>query len=156
MNRALLAIGVLAAVAGLGAMAWFTLGPRGSGGAGSAPPVSAPPVVPAGPGAAAELTDATFDAAVARGVALVECYAPKLPVSAQQRPVTERLAARYAGRALVARLDAERNRRTAGKLQVGALPVLFVLRDGQQLAKFVGLEKEEALAAALDKALAGG
>ena len=99
------------------------------------------------------LTDADFTKTVGEGVALVDFGATWCPPCRMQEPIVEKLAARFAGRALVGKLDVDEGRETAARFGVQSVPTLVVLRGGEEVERFVGLQTEEKLAAALDAAL---
>lgn len=152
--------GLLGSVAAAAlALSLLVAGIRASESAAPREPAESIPIVegegPAHEGAL-RLTDDTFRAAVARGVALVDFWSERCPPCREQGPVVDALARRYDGRATVAKLDVDANRRTPGRYRVRYIPTLVVLRDGRELRRFVGLQSEEALAEAIESALGDG
>jgi thioredoxin 2 len=86
------------------------------------------------------LTDANFDK-IANGTALpiiVDFYADWCGPCKMMAPVFADLARRQRGRALVGKLDTDRNQGVAGRFQVRSIPTLAVLRDGKEVARQVG------------------
>lgn len=104
-------------------------------------------------GKAKDLTDSTFDAAVGTGVSLVDFWAPWCPPCKMQGPIVEKIAESYAGKALVAKVNVDEEGQAATKYGVASIPTLVLLKDGKEVARFVGLRQEQELAAALDKVL---
>ena len=102
---------------------------------------------------AAELTDANFAEATAKGVALVDFWAEWCPPCRMQGPVVEKIAEEYAGRAVVGKVDTDSNPNTAAKFGIQSIPTLVVLKDGVEAKRMVGLQTEDALRQALDEAL---
>lgn len=100
-----------------------------------------------------ELTDSTFDATVSTGVTLVDFWAPWCPPCRAQGPVVEKLADSYDGRAVVAKLNVDEQAAAASKYGVSSIPTLILLKDGKEVKRFVGLQQEADLAAALDSFL---
>ncbi|HIE38922.1 MAG TPA: thioredoxin, partial [Anaerolineae bacterium] len=64
-------------------------------------------------------------------------------------PAVERLAAEFAGRALVAKLDVEANPRTAQRYGAISIPTLIFFKEGQEMSRLVGVQPEELLRARL-------
>jgi thioredoxin 1 len=102
-----------------------------------------------------KLTDANFDAVVLRSEVpvLVDFWAVWCGPCKQQAPIVEELAKTYAGRAVMGKLDVDRNRRTATKYAVEGLPTLILFKDGKVAGKSVGLTTKQTLVAALDASL---
>jgi thioredoxin 1 len=102
-----------------------------------------------------ELTDANFETEVekAKGACLVDFWAEWCPPCRMVAPTVEELAAAYAGKAKVAKLDTDANRDTAAKFGITAIPTLIVFKDGQVAKRFTGVTGKDDLKAALDAAL---
>ena len=141
MKRVILGIVLLALLAGRGIAAYFALGP----GAGGAEKISTEPL---------ELTDANFSSVTASGVVLVDFWSPRCPPCRMQGPIVDGLAKKFAGRATIGKLDVDSNRTAPAKFRIRAIPTLILLKDGEEVRRFVGLESEQVLAAALEEALA--
>ncbi len=73
----------------------------------------------------------------------------------RQEPIIEKIARKYAGKAVVASLDIDKAPKTADKYSIEAVPTLIIFKDGQEVWRAVGLRTEEEISAALDKALGG-
>ena len=106
-----------------------------------------------GPKVAITITDANFDETIRSGVTLVDFWATWCPPCRTQGPIVERIAAAYNGKAKVGKLDVDRNKKTAGRFDVSAIPTLIIFKDGKLVRKFIGLRQEAELKAALDKEL---
>lgn len=104
-------------------------------------------------GKARDLTDSTFETAVGTGVSLVDFWAPWCPPCKMQGPIVEKLAETYDGKALVAKVNVDEEAQAAGKYGVSSIPTLVLLKDGKEVARFVGLRQEAELTAALDGVL---
>ncbi len=96
-----------------------------------------------------DLTDSNFDAAVSKGVSLVDFWAPWCPPCRMQGPIVENLANSFGGKALFAKVNVDEQENAAAKYGVSNIPTLVILKDGKEVQRFVGLQKEEALRSGL-------
>jgi thioredoxin len=65
-------------------------------------------------------------------------------------PTIEKLAADYASRVKVGKLDTDSNHATASKYAISAIPTVLLFKGGQVAQKFVGLKPEKDFREALD------
>lgn len=100
-----------------------------------------------------ELSDADFSAGVGEGVALVDFCGAWCPPCRLLDPVVEALAEKYAGRALVARLNVDDNFAAAADNSVEDIPTIVLFKDGEERSRLFGAQKRETLEAELDKLL---
>ena len=61
-------------------------------------------------------------------------------------PVLERLAARYAGRLKVVKVNVDDNPRIARTYDASSIPTLVMLKDGKVVGRVVGAQPENVLA----------
>jgi thioredoxin 1 len=137
---------IVAVAAGLSVLTWITLATNTESPVPSGPPALSSDVP-------VELTDANFAQMTASGVVLVDFWAAWCPACTLQGPAVDSLASRFAGRALVGKLNTDANRATAAKFGISGIPTLIIFRDGRKVKRLVGLQSEASLSAALEKAL---
>jgi thioredoxin 1 len=108
-----------------------------------------------GPGAseAKNISDAQFDQTIAKGVALVDFWAPWCPPCREQGPIVEQVAKAVGARATVAKVSVDENGATAAKFNVTAIPTLIVFKDGKQVRRFEGVQSKETLLQTIEEAL---
>ncbi len=101
--------------------------------------------------------ETNFGRVISAGLpALVVFWRRDCPACEQLNPTLEALAKRYAGKALVVKVNADEERSLAQKLGVGEYPALFLYKDGQQVERGAGAAGERDLAAWLDYLGGGG
>jgi len=101
------------------------------------------------------LNDETFHRTLAESdvPVLVDFYADWCGPCKMMAPYVEQLARESVGKAIVAKLDTDRNQRTAGGFGIRGIPTSIVFRDGKEVARQVGAVPKAGLEALLSKAL---
>lgn len=84
---------------------------------------------------------------------LVDFYADWCGPCKMMAPYVDEIAARYQGRALVAKLDTDRAQRTASSFNIRGIPTTIVFKGGREVARQTGAVPKQALAKMLDEAL---
>ena len=97
-----------------------------------------------------QLTDETFDAKVASGAFLIDFYADWCGPCRMMAPVLDEVDAEYGDKLTVAKVDVDANQRVAAKFQITSIPTLIVLKDGQEVARSVGMKDKAAIKQMLD------
>jgi len=99
------------------------------------------------------LTDESFDDGVAKGITLVDVWAPWCGPCLIQGPIVEKVAEAVDEKAKVAKLNADEGRATAARFGIQAIPTLLLLKDGEEIKRFIGVQRQEALVSAIESAL---
>jgi thioredoxin 1 len=84
------------------------------------------------------LTDATFDAEVAKGETIVDFWAPWCGPCRMVGPVIEEIAQEHGEKVVVGKVNVDENPGTAGKFGVMSIPTIILFKDGQPSKKVVG------------------
>ena len=94
-----------------------------------------------------------FDAATQSGVVLVDFFASWCRPCRMQFPILEQVAHDFAGRAKIIKVDTEQAQDIAVRFGVQSIPTLVLLKNGQKVTQFVGLQQAETLKTAMQNAL---
>jgi thioredoxin 1 len=86
------------------------------------------------------VTDASFaeDVLASPLPVVVDCWAPWCPPCRVIGPILNELAAEYAGRLTIAKLNTDEHQRTMVQLGVHGLPTLVVFKHGREVGRLVG------------------
>jgi thioredoxin 1 len=107
-----------------------------------------------GSAALVELNDSTFDAAVGGDhPVLVDFWAPWCGPCKALGPTIDKLAADFAGKAVVAKVNVDDNQDLAVRYGIQSIPTVMVFRKGEVREMIVGLRQPQAYADAIKKAM---
>ena len=86
-----------------------------------------------------QLNDSDFDAAVGRGMTLVDFWAPWCAPCKVMGPVLGELADSLNGQTTIAKVNIDENPELAAKFRVQSIPLLVLLKDGREVSRVVGM-----------------
>ena len=98
------------------------------------------------------LDDETFAKATHSGIALVDFWAPWCGPCRMQGPILEEVAAEVGDGALIAKVDVDEAPRVASRFGIQSIPTLVILKDGEVVEHFVGVQPGSILLRALQAA----
>ena len=103
-----------------------------------------------------EFTDGNFqtEAMESDVPVLVDFWAEWCQPCKMLAPTIEDLASDYEGRVKIGKLDVDDNKETAMKFQIQSIPTVVLIKGGEIVGKFVGMQPKETFVTALDGALA--
>ena len=98
------------------------------------------------------VTDDTFEQEVLKsaGPVLVDYWAEWCGPCKMIAPILDEIAADYAGRVIVAKMNVDENPRTPMKFNVRGIPTLILFKDGRAEGQKIGAVRKPDVAAFLD------
>jgi len=99
------------------------------------------------------MTDAEFETQTGKGLVLIDFWAPRCGPCRIQGPIIEKVAEAMLGKATVGKCNVDQEPKSAERFGIRKIPTLVILKDKREVDRFVGLQQETALIAALKKHL---
>jgi thioredoxin 2 len=103
----------------------------------------------------AELSDANFESFLGSTgrVAMIDFFSPTCTPCRSMMPVVEKLANRFRGRAVVAKIDSTVNLAAASRYAIRGVPTFLFFRNGREIDRITGAVPEDALVRKFDSLL---
>ena len=99
------------------------------------------------------ITDAEFQQTVAKGVTLVDFWAPWCGPCRMIAPILDELAGELKDKARIVKINVDENPVVAGQFGIMSIPTLLLFKDGQKVDQKVGGQAKPQLKAFIEQAL---
>jgi len=99
------------------------------------------------------MDESGFDSQIAKGVILVDFWAPWCGPCRTQGPIVEAVANQLENQAVVAKLNVDNAHKVAVKFNIKSIPTLIVFKDGKTVRQFTGVTDANTLKSAVNAAL---
>ena len=99
------------------------------------------------------INEEEFNNAIENGVSLIDFNAPWCAPCRAQGPIVQKLSEQFEERAVIAEMNIDENQQTAMKLGIQSIPTLAIFKNGKEIQRFIGLQSQGTLSAAIEKVL---
>jgi len=99
------------------------------------------------------INEEEFNNAIENGVSLIDFNAPWCAPCRAQDPIVQQLSEQFEERAVIAEMNIDENQQTAMKLGIQSIPTLAIFKNGKEIQRFIGLQSQDTLSAAIEKVL---
>lgn len=96
-------------------------------------------------GPVVEVTDSNFEEITKEGVTIIDYFAEWCGPCKMLTPVLQKVAEELKGQVKFGKLDIDKNHMTAQNHKVTSVPTLILFKDGQEVNRLIGLQKEDAV-----------
>lgn len=97
------------------------------------------------------LTDKNFEKTIKKGIVLVDFWAVWCGPCRVLAPIIEEIASEIGKKAVIAKMDTDKNKVTSLKYDIRYLPTIIIFKDGVPAQRFVGTQSKETLINAINQ-----
>lgn len=90
-----------------------------------------------------ELTEQNFEDTIKDGVVMVDFWAPWCGPCRMIAPVIDSLAAQYAGKAKICKVNTDEQQELAAKFGIRSIPTIFFYKNGEKVDEMIGASTEQ-------------
>jgi thioredoxin 1 len=91
------------------------------------------------------LTSSNFDAEIAKGLVLVDFWAPWCGPCRRMAPILEEIATEHKDSVKIGKLNTDNHKKLATDKKIEALPTIIVYKDGKEIRRIIGLRSKAEL-----------
>lgn len=90
-----------------------------------------------------ELTEQNFEDTIKDGVVMVDFWAPWCGPCRMIAPVIDSLAAQYAGKAKICKVNTDEQQELAAKFGIRSIPTIYFFKNGEKVDEMIGASTEQ-------------
>ena len=90
-----------------------------------------------------ELTEQNFEETNKEGVGMEDFRAPRCGPSRMIAPVIDKLAADYAGKAKICKVNTDEQQELASKFGIRSIPTIYFFKNGEKVDEMIGAASEQ-------------
>ena len=102
---------------------------------------------------ALELNDENFETKTAEGIVLIDFWAPWCGPCKMLGPILDKVADEIGDKATIAKINVDNSPQLAQRFAVRSIPAIFILKNGQTVEQFVGVQDKQKLVSAIEALL---
>lgn len=99
-----------------------------------------------------DLNGSNYDETTKAGVVLVDFWAPWCSPCKMMGPILEKVVASVGAKAVVSKVNVDEAPELAARYGIRSIPTLIVLKDGEVVQQYVGIQQAPALISAIEAA----
>jgi thioredoxin 1 len=99
-----------------------------------------------------DLNETNYDETLKSGVVLVDFWAPWCGPCKMQTPILEKVAAAVGSKAVISKVNVDEAPDLAARYGIRSIPTLILLKDGEVVQQYIGIQQEAGLVAAINAA----
>ena len=93
-----------------------------------------------------ELTNDNFESTIAKGVSMVDFWAPWCGPCRMIAPVVDELAKEFEGKANICKVNTDEQQEIAAKYGIRSIPTILFFKDGEMVDQMVGAASKDVFA----------
>ncbi len=98
-----------------------------------------------------DLDGSNFSKTIEKGIVLVDFWATWCGPCRVQIPILDELAREIGNKAVITKLDVDKNRSIAQQFNIRSIPTLLLFKDGKVVRTFMGVTQKNVLMAAINE-----
>jgi thioredoxin 1 len=97
------------------------------------------------------LTDKNFDKTIKKDIVLIDFWAIWCGPCRIQSPIIDEIAAEIGKKALICKMDVDKNAKTPDRFNVRYIPTILIFRDGELVKTLTGVQEKQTLLDAINE-----
>ena len=100
-----------------------------------------------------EITDKNIDKKISKGVVVIDFWATWCRPCLVQGPIIDEVAKEFVGKAVIGKMDVDKNKISAGNYHIRSIPTIIIFKDGVVQERLRGLQNKQTLVKTINRYL---